>query len=61
MPFHVELFWAGKEAVLNLSTMLAAVASNLWIPVDCCLGPRLMLAAAHGMVAEVVPHTQCVK
>jgi hypothetical protein len=30
MPFHIELFWAGKEAVLNLSTMLLAVASNLW-------------------------------
>jgi hypothetical protein len=31
MPFHIELFWAGKESDLNLSTVLAAVASNLWI------------------------------
>src|SRR5258708_5120090 len=26
-------------------------------PMGCCLGPRLMLAAAHGGFAEVVPHT----
>lgn len=48
MPFHIELFWAGEDAVLNLSTMLAAVASNLrvscgllpWASTDTCRSSR---------------------